>query len=309
MLQASTRPAPRAHRTASVNTRRSWCPANAATHLHQFLLADISCHSGGMAYSTIEQLKQPQDDRLADPFAGVSSSRWRTLTDYFVEQHRMFQDTELAALLEQESFSPLRLTGDGLQHVYLTSISDALAQVVIGLAGESAAFSAAAFQGSSSIWVERELSGQLEWEDIEQRHVLEGDIPVTTRRALVQARVGQGLFKDRVSRLEKRCRLTFVDNPTHLVGSHIKPWRESSNEERLHGANGLLLTPTADHLFDHGFISFEDSGEILISPVADVVSLRRMGLDPQHPPHPLPLNTDQKHFLSHHRREIFLAAV
>ena len=100
MLQASTRPAARAHRTASVNTRLSWCPANAATHLHQFLLADISCHSGGMAYSTIEQLKQSQDDRLADPFAGVSSSRWRTLTDYFVEQHLMFQDTELAALLE-----------------------------------------------------------------------------------------------------------------------------------------------------------------------------------------------------------------
>jgi hypothetical protein len=211
-------------------------------------------------------------------------------------------------LLEQKSFSPLRLTGDGLQHVYLTSISDALAQVVIGLAGENAAFSAAAFQGSSSIWVERELSGQLEWEDIEQRHILEGDIPVTTRRALVQARVGQGLFKDRVSRLEKRCRLTFVDNPTHLVGSHIKPWRESSNEERLHGANGLLLTPTADDLFDRGFISFEDNGEVLISPIADVVSLRRMGLDPQNPPHPLPLNTDQKHFLSHHRKEIFLAA-
>jgi hypothetical protein len=212
-------------------------------------------------------------------------------------------------LLEQERFSPLRLTGDGLQHVYLTSISNTLAQVVIGLAGETAAFSTTAFEESSSILVERELSGQLEWEDIEQRHILEGDIPVTTRRTLIQARVGQGLFKDRVSRLEKRCRLTFVDNPAHLVGSHIKPWRESSNEERLHGANGLLLTPTADHLFDRGFISFDDSGEVLISPVADVVSLRRMGLDPQNPPRPLPLNTDQKHFLSHHRKEIFLAAV
>ena len=215
----------------------------------------------------------------------------------------------IAPLLDREEFAPLRSTGDGLQHVYLTSISDALAQVIIGLAGETAAFSTTAFQESSSILVERELSGQLEWEEIEQRHIVEGDIPDTTRQALVQARVGQGLFKDRVSRLEQRCRLTFVDNPTHLVGSHIKPWRESSNEERLHGANGLLLTPTADHLFDRGFISFEDNGEVLISPVADVVSLRRMGLDSQNPPRPLPLNTDQKHFLSHHRKEIFLAAV
>ncbi len=212
-------------------------------------------------------------------------------------------------LLEQERFSPLRSTGDGLQHVYLTSISDALAQVVIAIAGEAAAFSASSFEESSSILVERELSGQLEWEEIEQRHILEGDIPVTTRRALVQARVGQGLFKDRVSRLEKRCRLTFVENPTHLVGSHIKPWREATNEERLQGANGLLLTPTADHLFDRGFISFDDNGEVLVSPVADVVSLGRMGLDPANPPRPLPFNTDQKHFLAHHRKEIFLAAV
>jgi hypothetical protein len=31
-----------------------------------------------------------------------------------------------------------------------------------------------------------------------------------------------------------------------------KPWRDSSNEERLNGKNGLLLTLTIDHLFDRG---------------------------------------------------------
>ena len=40
----------------------------------------------------------------------------------------------------------------------------------------------------------------------------------------------------------------------HLVASHTKPWRDSTNEERLDGENGLLLTPTIDHLFDKGFI-------------------------------------------------------
>ena len=211
-------------------------------------------------------------------------------------------------LLEREAFAPLRSTGDGLQHIYLTSITADLAHTVIGLAGEGAAFNTSAFHDSSSVWVERELSGQLEWEDIEQRRIVEGDIPVTTRKALVQARVGQGLFKDRVSRFEKRCRLTFVDNPTHPVGSHIKPWREASNEERLHGGNGLLLTPTADHLFDRGFISFEDGGEVIISPVADRVSLLRMGLNAQKPPAPIAFNADQKHFLTYHRKEIFLGA-
>lgn len=213
----------------------------------------------------------------------------------------------LQPLIMDERFAPLRPTGDGLQHVYLTSISTKFAQVLLGLAGADAGIYRGAARTDSPM-VERQLSGQQEWEDIEQRRILVAEVPATTRQALVQARIGQGLFKERVSRVERACRLTFVDNPTHLIGSHIKPWRESSNEERLHAGNGLLLTPTADHLFDRGFISFDDSGDVLISPVADVTSLRRMGLDPDHPPQPFPFNSDQKHFLAHHRKEVFLAA-
>lgn len=42
--------------------------------------------------------------------------------------------------------------------------------------------------------------------------------------------------------------------------------------------NGLLLTPSIDHLFDRGFISFEDTGKLIISPVAHKPSLSRMGI-------------------------------
>jgi hypothetical protein len=98
----------------------------------------------------------------------------------------------IVPLLESEEFAPLRPTGDGLQHVYPTSISDALGQLVIGLAGETAEFSRTAFDQSASILVERELSVQLEWEEIEQRHILEEEIPVTTRRALVQCQSRSG---------------------------------------------------------------------------------------------------------------------
>jgi len=67
----------------------------------------------------------------------------------------------------------------------------------------------------------------------------------------------------------------------HLIASHVQPWRDSSNEQRLDGENGLLLTPTVDHLFDKSFISFEDSGQLIVSPVADQRSLKRMGVDPE----------------------------
>jgi HNH endonuclease len=82
-----------------------------------------------------------------------------------------------------------------------------------------------------------------------------------------------------VSKIESRCRITGVENPVHPVASHCKPWRDSSNEERLNGENGLLLTPSIDHLFDRGFISFENSGKLIISPVAHRPSLQRMGID------------------------------
>lgn len=68
-------------------------------------------------------------------------------------------------------------------------------------------------------------------------------------------------------------RVTKVERLEHLVASHTKPWRDSTNEERLNGENGLLLTPAIDHLFDKGFISFEDKGALVVSPVADRQSL------------------------------------
>lgn len=74
-------------------------------------------------------------------------------------------------------------------------------------------------------------------------------IPLTEREALIRARRGQGLFKERVMLVERRCRITGVENPVHLRASHCKPWRDSDNTERLNGENGLLLTPSIDHLF------------------------------------------------------------
>jgi hypothetical protein len=103
------------------------------------------------------------------------------------------------------------------------------------------------------------------WEHrLEERVASDTSIRETDREAIIRARRGQGLFKLRVMLIERRCRITGVDNPIHLVASHGKPWRDSTNEERLNGENGLLLTPSIDHLFDRGFIGFEDSGRVSI---------------------------------------------
>jgi hypothetical protein len=108
-------------------------------------------------------------------------------------------------------------------------------------------------------------------------------------------------------RIEKFCRVTKVENPIHLRASHCKPWRDSTNAERLNGENGLLLTPTIDHLFDRGFISFEDAGRLIISPVAHNESLRRMGIDTEQPVNVGVFSQGQPAFLDYHRNSVLPA--
>lgn len=127
--------------------------------------------------------------------------------------------------------------------------------------------------------------------------------------AIIRSRRGQGLFKQRVLAIEQRCRITGVDRVSHLVGSHCKPWRDSSNEERLNGENGLLLTPTIDHLFDRGFIGFENNGTLIISPVAHLPSLKKMGIETEGLINVGGFSQGQRQFLDFHRDSVLLRAV
>lgn len=204
--------------------------------------------------------------------------------------------------------SPLGPDGNGRQAVYLAAISDQLARLMRQAVGIEESLPQVE-EGNSCADVEIALPGVEEWERIERHRIENSTIPETDRIALIRARVGQGRFKEYVSRIETQCRVTQVSNPVHLIASHIKPWRESSNEERLAAGNGLLLTPSIDHLFDRGFISFDDSGETLISPVADTDSLQRMGVNVDAPPRVGGFNSDQRYFLQHHRSSVFLAGV
>src|SRR5690606_14090637 len=149
--------------------------------------------------------------------------------------------------------------------------------------------------------------GLVEWEAHQMEQVIaDRSIPETTRQAVVLARRGQGLFKQNVQRIETRCRVTGVDQIEHLRASHCKPWRDASNTERLDGDNGLLLTPYVDHLFDRGFISFEDTGKVLVSPVAHHESMRRMGLEDALRRNVGAFSEGQRSYLAFHRDSVFL---
>lgn len=221
-------------------------------------------------------------------------------------QVRPKEHIELLRPLLPERYSPLQPNGNGLQSVYLTEVPVALAEVLLGLIGEEVRPIRTAAREVKPVPAD-DLDA---WEaKLEQVVIVDSSIPETERLALVRARAGQGLFRDRVAQLEKRCRITGVDNPTHLVASHCKPWRDARNDERLDGENGLLLTPSVDHLFDRGFISFENTGRLIVSPVAHHPSLRRMGITVDEPVNVGAFSSGQRRYLDYHRDAILLRAV
>jgi hypothetical protein len=219
-------------------------------------------------------------------------------------------------------YSPLLPNGNGLQSVYLTEVGAEFATVLVGLIGPEATalFSALAAQEQkvpmmNDAVAEPSPVATVGGDDLDfWEHKLEQDvlhdvaIRDTDRVTIIRARRGQGLFKQRVQRIERRCRITGVENDAHLVASHIRPWRDSNNEERLDGENGLLLTPSIDHLFDRGFIGFEDTGRLIISPVADRASLQRMGVETDRLVNVGEFCSGQRSYLDFHRANVLLQA-
>ena len=85
------------------------------------------------------------------------------------------------------------------------------------------------------------------------------------KEALIKIRIGQSQFRQKLIDYWKGCSVTQYKDERLLIASHIKPWKDSDNHEKLDTYNGLLLTPNLDKLFDRGYISFNDEGCILFS--------------------------------------------
>jgi len=194
-----------------------------------------------------------------------------------------------------DRYSPLQQTGRGNQGVYLTAVSDRLAAALVDLLGQQVE------QVVNS--VAPPVLQQIQEDETERALAEREDLTQTEKDRLVKARLGQGLFKARVMSIEKRCRVTGVTNREHLRASHIKPWRCSTDSEKLDGNNGLLLAPHVDHLFDYGYISFSDDGEVLVSRRLDPSVLKRWGLSSSQ--HVGGFNSGQRCYLAFHREEIF----
>jgi putative restriction endonuclease len=193
-----------------------------------------------------------------------------------------------------EKYSPLQANGNGLQGVYLAPVPYDMGAVTYRL-----------LAGQAEEIAQSTVPEPNPMRDV-QRVLSDPSVQETVQQQLVNARIGQGLFRSRVELIEPCCRITGVNDRRFLRASHIKPWADSDNRERLDGHNGLLLSPHIDHLFDKGFISFANDGTLIVSQSLpkSVISAWKF----RHEVMPKPLLLGQQVYMDYHRNRVFLAA-
>jgi len=111
----------------------------------------------------------------------------------------------------------------------------------------------------------------------------------TEKLQLHKARLGQGKFRSDLEEKWNGCSVTGCTIREVLRASHIKPWKDCDNSERLDADNGLLLVANIDALFDTGLISFEKNGALVCSKALSKANLKllagcttaKLNLNPQ----------------------------
>lgn len=123
---------------------------------------------------------------------------------------------------------------------------------------------------------------------------------VTTRKALIDARLGQGKFREDVLRhWGNACAVTGISTPAALRASHVLAWSDcTKGSHRLDPNNGIPLVATLDALFDKHLISFDSQGRMLISKSIDHAERSRLGLGGRLR---VTLNGQAKAYLKHHQ--------
>lgn len=240
---------------------------------------------------------QPRPD-FHNPGKGWSNEGWFVETDFVELDNQIRPKDHIASISDHlpMKYSPLQKDGNGLQGVYLASVPETMAKVLIQLIGSEVA-------GKIDLLVDIEKAIEKPGNEIEALIVERTDIGDVERIQLLRSRRGQGVFKRNVMLHESHCRVTKVADIRHLRASHIKPWSVSDDREKLNGSNGLLLSPHVDHLFDRGWISFGENEDILVSKKLTPGLTSAWGIDLDHK---VGKFTDaQSEFLEFHRAEIF----
>ena len=143
----------------------------------------------------------------------------------------------------------------------------------------------------------------------------------TERLLIATARVGQHRFAVNVlANCHGACVFCGMTSPAKpgpslLIASHIKPWRDSADTERLDHRNGVAACPTHDRAFDVGLLTLTVDLQIQLAPSLathisrDPSAYAAFGSPPLRSQVDLAqmASTPQKKYTSWHRENIYIS--
>lgn len=261
-----------------------------------FSFADAAIRAVGLALGRTRETPNPFEFGTARKLAGAGRG-WQIAVRFAELAHPLDPRNHLAELVPvlPAKRSPIRASGDVNRRVYLASVPRKMAETLRRLLGpEVDDLVEKIAQGANG-----QLPDDAEEAAIHQRT----DLVPAEKVNLVKARHGQGAYRHNLELVEAACRITGLLDRRHLRAAHIKPWCKSSDAEKLDGFNGLLLSPHLAHLFGRGYISFADSGELLVSRHLNPAVLEKWGL--RLPLHGSAFRPEQCRYLDYHRRNVF----
>ncbi|HSH72107.1 MAG TPA: HNH endonuclease signature motif containing protein [Methylophilaceae bacterium] len=294
-----------------INGGYLWSPkTNANGGKNQFYINMLHVELGDVIFSfcdtyikavgivTEKASASPKPTEFGNLGANWNADGWFVKVEFFELASPIKPSTYMHLLANTlpHKYSPLQLNGRGNQGVYLAEVPQIMGKVLESILNGQVE------EIASQIIIPKDLTASdvvAEYE-VDQRN----DILETQKEQLIRARRGQGLFRARVQLIEKKCRVTGVNIKSHLIASHIKPWSQSSDREKLDGNNGLLLAPHIDHLFDKGYLSFSDVGLLIVSSHLDKSILSKWHIDPFK--NVGSFNQSQIDYLHFHRNEIHI---
>jgi HNH endonuclease len=101
----------------------------------------------------------------------------------------------------------------------------------------------------------------------------------TEAERMVIQRIGQDVFRDALMEYWGGCcPMTGITEGGLLRASHIVPWADCTDAQRLDVHNGLLLSALWDAAFDRGLISFSDDGTVLASAQLSETARKALGI-------------------------------
>jgi len=133
------------------------------------------------------------------------------------------------------------------------------------------------------------------------------DVPIDEVKR--RYRIGSEKYRKRVIDHMPQCPFSKITDERLLIASHIKPYsiciKENREDQALHYLNGLALSPTYDRLFDQGYITFTDNGELICGTQLSSYTWEKLGINPNAKNKMRIFPEDREEYLDFHRRKIF----